>query len=194
MTSRHPATLFSGRPMAALRRLRQEKSGVAAVEFAIILPLLLLLLVGVYDICAGVVAYRKATLAARSISSIIASSTAAVTTSAVDDAFRAAGLVMDSLTGSENGLFIYKVNAANSCLDWSYSTPAGQQAAANPPDGLIRKGDTGFVIMTRVTYRFNPIPDKLFGVFDAALTLTGNSYALPLQAGTGFTYPSLKKC
>jgi len=193
MTLRNPARYLRRRPLAALLRLQREASGVAAIEFAIIFPLLLLLMVGIYDICAGVVAYRKATIAARSVAAITAL-TPAVTTGSSDDAFKAAGLVMGGLTDSDKGVFIYKVTATTSCLDWSYSNPAGLQAAATPPDGLIAKGSTGYVILGMVSYRFNPIPDKLFGAFDASMTLTGRAYAIPLDTGSGFTYPSLKKC
>ena len=55
----------------SLRCWGREQSGVAAVEFAVILPVLLLLYIGIVDVTRGVVASRKLNLLSRTISDLV---------------------------------------------------------------------------------------------------------------------------
>lgn len=48
-----------------------ERAGVAAVEFAMLLPLILLLYVGIVDVTRGVIASRKLNLLSRTISDLV---------------------------------------------------------------------------------------------------------------------------
>ncbi len=58
-----------------LRRIVGDRRGVAAVEFAMILPVLLLLYLGGVEVSQAVSIYRKVTLTARSISDLVARTT-----------------------------------------------------------------------------------------------------------------------
>jgi Flp pilus assembly protein TadG len=53
-----------------LRRFRGDRSGVAATEFAIILPIMLVLFFGTLELSNGVAADRKVTLVARTLSDL----------------------------------------------------------------------------------------------------------------------------
>ena len=59
-----------------LRKLRQDASGVAAVEFALLLPMLLALLIGCLEVTFKIWSTQKAEKLAVTLSDVIAQSTA----------------------------------------------------------------------------------------------------------------------
>ena len=56
----------------SLRRFADDRSATAAVEFALILPFLVLLMLGFIDLTDGVNARRKVTLSASTVSDLVA--------------------------------------------------------------------------------------------------------------------------
>lgn len=59
-------------PARRLRRLRRDNRGVAAVEFALLLPLMVTLYLGSTEITQGVLASRKMAIVSRTLSDIVA--------------------------------------------------------------------------------------------------------------------------
>ena len=184
---------YCSRPVALLRRFRREDGGVAAVEFSFILPILLLLVFGVYAVSSAASAHRKLTLAAHTVSSLIAEAPT-ITNNSVNDIFMAGGFVMAPFSTAVSLVNIHKVRAdGRSCLDWSYPTSGTAQTPSSLPDGLVPAGEAGYVIESRLTYTFNPIPVPLFGALNLPISMVGTSYALPLH-GDEFSYPSSGAC
>ena len=192
--SRSPAWPLYDRSVALLRTFRRENCGVAAVEFALIIPFMMLLVLGIYTISSSAAAHRKLTLAAGTVTSLIAEAPT-VTTKSVNDIFTAGGLVMAPFSSATSQVHIYKVKAdGRSCVDWSYPASGTAQAPHSLPAGLVPAGKDGYIIASRLTYTFNPIPAPLFDVFRLPITMTGTSYALPLHEGGEFSYPSSGGC
>ena len=162
---------------------------MAAVEFAFIMPVLMLLVLGIYGVSSAAAAHRKLTLAARAVSSLIAEAPA-VSANTVNDIFTAGSFVMAPFSTAESQVYIYKVRAdGRSCLDWSYPVSGNAQAPSLPPAGLVPVGEAGYVIESRLTYT-----SPLFDVFNRPITMTGTSYSLPLHQGDEFSYPSSGAC
>lgn len=82
--------------VAWLRRLTRDRGGMAAVEFAMIMPVLLFLYIGALDVTRGVMASRKVNLLSRTISDLVSqqSTTAATPSSKISLIFTTASAVM----------------------------------------------------------------------------------------------------
>jgi Flp pilus assembly protein TadG len=63
------------RARALLRRFHEDKRGVSAVEFAMLLPLMVTLYIGGVEVSSAIAVDRKVTLVARSVGDLVAQST-----------------------------------------------------------------------------------------------------------------------
>ena len=78
-----------------LKRLLAGQDGVAAVEFALILPVMLLMYIGSAELTKGILVNRKVTIATRSIADLLAQTQSSqVTDSTITQIFSAANAVM----------------------------------------------------------------------------------------------------
>ena len=68
-------TLLIARARGPVRRLLRDKRGVSAVEFAMLLPLMVTLYLGCVETSTGIAIDRKVTLVARSLGDLVAQST-----------------------------------------------------------------------------------------------------------------------
>jgi Flp pilus assembly pilin Flp len=79
---------------ARSRTFLYRQDGVAAIEFAIIFPVILIMIFGMVDLTALVSDVRKMSLAANVVADTVTRLPTPTTPAAVDDAFKAAGFVM----------------------------------------------------------------------------------------------------
>lgn len=78
-----------------LRALRSDRGGVALIEFAFVLPILLVLYLGGFQLFDAIACYRKVTISTRSIADLVSQNTTGETSAnEVDIDLAAAGLVM----------------------------------------------------------------------------------------------------
>jgi Flp pilus assembly protein TadG len=70
----HAASKMRLRAMRSAREMREDCSGIAATEFAVIVPLMLVLFFGVVEFSSGVAVDRKVTLVARTLSDLTSQS------------------------------------------------------------------------------------------------------------------------
>ena len=109
-----------------------DRRGIAAVEFAIILPLMLIMYIGVVDVTRGVMANRDADLLSRTISDLIAQQTTAspMASSTISTIFNTAPAIMvpfntTSLTMTVSAVDVSWNTSTNSCclylVRWSYT-------------------------------------------------------------------------
>ena len=66
---------FTARARRTLRRFRDDKRGVSAVEFAMLLPLMVTLYIGGVEVSSAIAVDRKVTLVARTLGDLVAQST-----------------------------------------------------------------------------------------------------------------------
>lgn len=98
-----------------LRRLSRERSGVAAVEFALICPLLIIFLFGTAEIVLLLIAQRKVTTASGALSDLLAQYYVP-TRAELDDMFLAAQATMFPLDTANitQQITVYEINASGS--------------------------------------------------------------------------------
>jgi Flp pilus assembly protein TadG len=165
MSSRMSRFFSLRRNRAALRRLARgligNRRGVAAVEFAFVLPVMLLVYFGVVEVGQGVMIKRKVTNLTRAIGDLTAQTRSATVSDAeMNGIFDAAGTIMMPYTSGTVGMVVSSIvidNARVAKLCWS-SQPTG--AIASPPDvsklpDSVRIAKTS-VIMATASYGFEP--------------------------------------
>jgi Flp pilus assembly protein TadG len=96
---------------AKLRRFGCEEQGVSAIEFAILLPLMLTLYLGGVEVSQAVSADRKATLVAHTVGDLVARVTN-ITSAGADDALAAASTIAYPLPISN-----LRITVSSVCID-----------------------------------------------------------------------------
>ena len=66
---------YAARARRTLRRFQQDKRGVSAVEFAMLLPLMVTLYIGGVEVSSAIAVDRKVTLVARTLGDLVSQST-----------------------------------------------------------------------------------------------------------------------
>jgi hypothetical protein len=193
-------------PVRSLRSLlsrfwRAEK-GIALVEFAFTLPVMVILYLGSIVVTQGMMTDRKVTLLTRSLGDIVAQDTN-VTAGERDEIFNAARVIMTpyDVDPSVIDLRVSSVRIkldGSSCVEWSLA-PSGSTFARAPGevlDGLIpvaiRTPNT-WLIMSEVQYRYNPIVgDDITG----PILLNERLYMRPRSVSqvTSFNQPATPPC
>ena len=117
--------------VARFARALRDRRGVAAVEFALLLPLMLMTYIGASDVTRGVIASRDVDLPSRTISDLVAQqpTSSSVPSSKIQTIFAAASAVMVPFNTSTLALTVSAVditqNSNNTCCQplvrWSYA-------------------------------------------------------------------------
>lgn len=166
LTPRRPARTLEGprRRARGLRRFAGEASGVAALEFALIAPVILVLYFGMVELCQGMMADRRASHSASAIGDLVAQSPQ-LYASDFSDIYAVANTIMAPFPTTTLKLRITSVTAGGApgltpTVDWS-EVPDGQGGFApitkgstvTLPAGLITNpGDN--VLMAEGQYQY----------------------------------------
>ena len=151
-----------------LHRFLRKQDGIAAVEFALFLPILLTMFIGVVEITRYIIITQKTEKAAVTMSDLVAQSDD-VSTSDLDILVEAAGEVMKPLDFSTSGFVIVssvsRVGSNPATINWQYtgggdftqSSQIGfQGGAATLPAGFTLDPNEG-VIVAEVYFSFDPL-------------------------------------
>ncbi len=174
-------------------RFVRDKRGLAAVEFAFIVPLMLTLMFGTIEVSSGVAIDRKVTLTARSLSDLVSQGTQ-VTSSDLQNFFGLGSAIMTPYPVTP-GTMTQKVSAVTinasktAKVAWSYtgsvngSTVTVNRGYANdtiittiPPELLIPNTQ---LIWSEVTYTYTPIVGY---VINGAIPLSDQCFTRPRQS------------
>lgn len=190
-------------PLRAFRRLRASRSGAAAVEFALILPIMLFLYVGTIEASALISMDRKVQSVSGALGDLVARVETRVTSTQLRDYFRAASGIMTPFPATQVRQEVTVVSVADdgqTSVVWSREFFGGtyengvlvgstfQVNADHPPgsafplpEATVNIARGGTIIVADATYSYLP----LYGiVFNQAVNLHRASYFAPRFGGS----------
>lgn len=163
---------------SAFAAFASNRSGVAALEFALILPVMLVLYLGGFEASKALEASRKVETTAETVGNLVARSRV-MNQTAIDNIFNVSSAVMAPF--SPDGLQIVvttiKVDdKGQGTIDWSRaSSGAGLTAGAPyPVPAKLNFGAASYLVVAEVTYAYQPLLDytKSFSGLEFSKTYT----------------------
>jgi Flp pilus assembly protein TadG len=190
---------WRSRPARVLRRLATDTRGLAAVEFALILPLMIMMFFGMIDVSMGVGADRKVTMIAQSMADL-ASRYTTVTDTDIANFFRIGDAMLTpyasgNLTARVSQVYLDPSAGGLGKVQWSKGdTPLTAGSSVTVPAGLIGKDSSNnvlanqYLIFAEVTYLYKPIIGWV--VSKSGVTLSESTYTRPRQSVCVFYSPA----
>ena len=142
-----------------LRALAHDTGGVSAVEFALILPIMITMYIGAVEFSSALTVDRRVSSVASAAADLTAQAEE-VTSNSLQDIFTAATSIMTPYSADPISIVVTSVIAdANNdtTVDWSCAkngSPKSQGSAYTLPDGLTQPFSS--VIVAEVSYSYTP--------------------------------------
>jgi Flp pilus assembly protein TadG len=163
--------------------LRDNTSGLAAVEFAMIIPLMALMLVGTNEFSAGVAVDRKVTIMARTLSDLTSQNTT-VTDAQLTNFFNASKAIMTPYASTPVQSTITELYINPSTLkarvQWSKGAAAHSAGDIIDIPDALKIGGT-YLIFSEVSYKYVPSVAWFINKVDG-ITLSDFTFTRPRQA------------
>lgn len=170
-------------------RLGRDRRGMVAIEFAIMFPVLLTMLIGSFEITYALLAEAKLRTMTHAMAGLIARQSS-LDAATISDICTAGALMMKPLSQSALSATITSVSQSGSTIavDWQDGScgsdaPTVSDAVSTVTSLLGSDGDSAIVV--RASFSFQS-PTQLF--LPATLVLTEDAYARPLNNQT-VSYP-----
>ena len=148
------------------RKFAVHSGGIAAVEFAIILPLMLLMYLGSFQICEMVAVKRQVTLSASSVANIVTQYASISATNDLPDILQASAIVLTPYSSSNAIVIVSLITidaSGKATVTWSQSLPAWKGRANGQtitlPPGLDVASTA--LVLGETTYAYKPTIDFL---------------------------------
>lgn len=173
-----------------LRKFRRAQSGVAATEFALVAPVLVVLLLGTVEACNALECHQKVTMLASTAADLVAQAMT-VTPSDINNVFAAtdaviypfsaanAKIVISSIISDGNGegtvAWSVQQNATALAVDQAVTVPSGLMPKDQCPQGACS------VILAQVTYDYtSPVGQFIVGT----VPMSDTFYSRPRRSAT----------
>jgi Flp pilus assembly protein TadG len=142
-----------------LRRFARDNEGVSAVEFALLLPLMVAMYLGGNEVSQAITASRKVTLVSRTVADL-ASQSASINNSSMTNILDASTAVLSPFTGSKLKVTVSQVKidgSGNATIEWSDTrngTARGTGETVTLPTAL--KVNNTWLIWAEAEYTYEP--------------------------------------
>ncbi|MET1413647.1 TadE/TadG family type IV pilus assembly protein [Roseibium sp. HPY-6] len=181
-------------PIRALKRLRRDEDGVSAVEFAMILPFMFLLLIGMTELAEALNQDRKVSRIANAIADLVAQEEA-VERNDLNDLLDIGAEILAPYPADNLQVIVASITFdedGNASVDWSRDSAesAPWTAGDAPPIALpasVAVPNTSVVVgQTNLTYTpsFTGVFTNMFDWSPSALELSDTYYLSPRITGT----------
>ena len=180
------------RARLAVTALANDGNGVAAIEFAMLLPIMLMLFFGTVIFSSGIAADRKVTLMARTFSDLV-SQNYAVTGTQLQNFFNADTAIMTPYDSTPTTAIITELYIDPTTLTpkviWSLGYAAsGAPPAGHPQSYVVPHFPTSlavsgtYLIFSEIGYSFAPPGGSAMGFMSSGVSLSDYSYTRPRQS------------
>jgi hypothetical protein len=170
--------------------LRRDSRGLAAIEFAMIVPLMLVMLLGTVDVSTGVAIDRKVTLVARTLSDLTSQSKVVGDTDITNFLAASYGIMWPypsaPVQATISELYI-DPDTSEARVQWSRgAAPRDPGTPVDIPSGLIGKDSSKktlpgqYLIFSEVSYLYQP--GLGYVMSKAGVTLSDTAYTRPRQS------------
>ena len=168
----------------SIGRLRTASDGVSAVEFAFILPTMIMLYLGAFEFSQAITIDRRVTAVSSAAADLVAQAEN-TSSSELDDIFEAASSIMAPYDASSIEITVTSVVADennDTTVDWSDSNDGSGHAKGAPFD-LPEELTTPFssVIVAEVSYTYKPVIGRFL---TEGITLRETFYLRPRRSQT----------
>lgn len=169
--------------VAAVRRFLAAENGVAAVEFALTMPLMIVLYFGSVEASRALGYDRRLTSAASALGDLVAQTKGDLTMAELNDLFAAAEITVAPYDASELGQIVtcvYVDPDGKATVQWSYGHNGGDPHQEGEPFDLPAEftamaSDT-YVIVSEAEMTYTPLTEI---VFPASIDLYKDYYYVP---------------
>jgi Flp pilus assembly protein TadG len=192
-------------PLVAMR-LARDPTGIAATEFAVIAPVMLVLFLGVVEMSNGIAAYRKISITAHTISDLT-SQAASVTDTDLGNFFCASSAIMapyvtptnpcpPSPSDVKQSIVELWVNSSlQARVQWGKNSDGTAAVAAGtvvPIPAQLQVANT-YIIYATATYTYVPVVGYVMNT--AGVILSDSAYTRPRQSlCVQYNAPSSSPC
>lgn len=173
-----------------IRRLSVDTRGVAAVEFVMLVPLMLMICFGTIQVSTAVAVDRKVSQTARTLSDLISQApVTGITNTDISNAFGTSKAILSPYSSTPLQAIITQVyidpTTLTAKVKWSKASNATAHACntvVTVPSALLVSGT--YLIMSEVTYAYTPIVgyDITTKFTSATFTMSDQMYARPRNA------------
>jgi Flp pilus assembly protein TadG len=159
-----------------------DKRGIAAVEFAFILPLMLVLFFGTVEFSQGVAVDRKVTIMARTLADLTSQNTS-VTTTQLNNFFKASKAIMtpydDSPLNSTVSELYVDPSSLAARVQWSVGAAPRTVGSTVTIPSQLQIGGT-YLIYSEITYQY--VPTVGYVMAKSGINLHDVAYTRPRQS------------
>jgi Flp pilus assembly protein TadG len=169
-----------------VRQIARSRSGMAAVEFALIAPVMILMFFGTIELCEALNAKARVTRVASTTADLVAQATT-VSSTDITNIFGAANSILYPYPATGAQIVVSSIvddGHGGAKVAWSNAqntTPRAVGASVTVPAGLIVSGTGGSVIFAEITYTYSSPTTQALG---ASTTMRGSFYARPRRSAT----------
>jgi Flp pilus assembly protein TadG len=165
-----------------------DGTGLAATEFAVVVPLMLVMFFGTVEFSSAVAIDRKVTLMARTLSDLTSQSTSVADSDMTNFFAASTGILTpyDATPVSSTITELYVDSTQTAHVQWSKgSAPRTQKSVVTIPTTLAIAGT--YLILSEVSYSYTP---SVGYVLKGAITLSDVAYTRPRQSTCVYYSPA----